>query len=158
MTDIEDFLKDVNYYLYDNYYNVQSAGLFSQIVATWFESPALVSEIYQKAGIALPNISQNKLAKTFKTLRTEPATINVSISGANRDDLEKLINAAGTVLQEKSDDLNQNSENIYEIAKFTPIITNDNPNLTLNTIIGLVGGLFLALIIIFGAEYFKQEK
>ena len=42
---------DIDYYLFDNYYNIQSSGLFSQIVASWFESPALVKEIYKRADI-----------------------------------------------------------------------------------------------------------
>ena len=52
---------ELNYYIFDNYYNVQSSGLFSQIVGSWFESPAVVKEIYKKADIELPNISQKKL-------------------------------------------------------------------------------------------------
>ena len=150
--------KDVNYYLYDNYYNVQSAGLFSQIVTTWFESPSLVTDVYNKAGITVPNVSQKNLSKTFKAVRTEPATINVSISGTNKDDLTKLLNAAAVVLQEKTDDLNKSGENIYDIAKFTPVVSNDSPNLALNTIIGLFAGLLLGIVIILGVEYFKDEK
>src|SRR3989304_7622343 len=53
----------VDYYLFDNYYNVQSSGLFSQIVTSWFESPALVKEIYAKAGLDLPSVPQKKLSK-----------------------------------------------------------------------------------------------
>ena len=150
--------KDVNYYLYDNYYNIQSAGLFSQIVTTWFSSPALVSEIYAKAGLDSAGITQKNLSRAFKTVRTEPATIDVSISGTNKDDLSKLMTAAGDVLQEQSDALNKSGHDVYEIVKFTPIVSAEKPNLVLNTLIGLFAGLLLSVILILGVEYFKEEK
>jgi len=150
--------KEINYYLFDNYYNVQSSALFSQIVVSWFESPALVKDIYLKAGLTVPNISQKKLAKTFRAARQEPATINVSIGGTSQADLEKLILATTDVLQEKTNELGKNSESFYELAKFTPIISDNSPNLMLNTLIGLFAGLLIGLITVLGIEYFKNEK
>ncbi|OGD56384.1 hypothetical protein A2V71_04540 [Candidatus Berkelbacteria bacterium RBG_13_40_8] len=149
---------EIQYYLFDNYYNVQSAGLFSQIVTTWFESPALVKEIYQKAGIDVPNVSQKKLSKTFKAVRQEPATINVTISGTDKEQLDKLINGAATVLQEKTNELGNNNDSFYEIAFFTPIVTQNTPSLLLNTIIGLIAGVLFGAIIALAIDYFKGEK
>ncbi len=150
--------KDVNYYLYDNYYNVQSSGLFSQIVATWFESPSLVTEIYQKAGVEVPNVSQKTLSRTFKAVRTEPATINVSISGSNKEDLSKLLDAAAVVLQNRTNELNNGGDSTYDIAIFKPVVSDASSNIVLNTIIGLFAGLLLSIILILGVEYFKAEK
>src|SRR3990167_9592573 len=130
---------EVNYYLYDNYYNVQSSSLFSQIVTSWFGSPAVVKEIYTRAGIDLPNVSQRALSKTFKAVRVEPATINVSLSGADKEKNEKLINAAAEVMQDMTNELGRSDrENVYDIVKFAPIISETSPNLWLNTIIGLI--------------------
>lgn len=151
--------KDINYYLFDNYYNVQSAGLFSQIVGTWFESPSLVKEIYQKAGLPVPDVSQRKLAKTFRTDRQEPATINVTITGTDQAELGKLITAAADVLQEKTDELGKSSnETFYEIAKFTPIVSENKVNWPLDMVIALIAGGLIGLIMVFGIEYFKGGK
>ena len=146
----------VSYYLYDNYYNVQSAGLFSQVVTTWFASPAVVTEIYQKAGIDSSSLSQKTLSKTFKAVRDEPATINVTISGTNKDELSKLISAASDVLQTKTNELN-NSDTVYEITKFQPIITQNSSNSLINTLIGLVAGIILGAISALSIEYFRGE-
>lgn len=150
--------KDSTTYLFDNYYNIQSAGLFSQIVTTWFESPSLVTEIYQNAGIPVPNVSQKKLSKTFKAIREEPATINVNLTGTSKDELNKLLNSAATVLQEKTNDLSKSGDSLYDLAKFTPVVSDNSPNLILNTIIGLFAGLFLAALLVLGVEYFKEGK
>jgi capsular polysaccharide biosynthesis protein len=150
--------KDVSYYLYDDYYNLQSSSLFSEIVTTWFTSPSLVTEVYQKAGLDLPNVSQKSLAKTFKAVRQEPATINVSLTGTNKDDLTKLLDGAGSVLQEKTNDLNKTGAIAYDLAVFSPVISDNTPNLLLNSIIGLFAGVFLGAILILGVEYFKEEQ
>lgn len=149
----------VNYYLFDNYYNVQSSGLFSQIVTSWFESPALVKEIYTRAKLPLPAVSQGKLTKIFKAVRTEPATINISYVGSNKEEAEKLINAAADVMQEKTNELGASDrEGIYDIVKFTPVVTDATPNIWLNTIIGLIAGLIFGIIVALGINYFRAGK
>lgn len=146
----------IDYYLFDNYYNVQSSGLFSQIVTSWFESPAVVKEIYKKADIPLPQVSQKKLSKIFKAVRQEPATINVSFSGSQKEEAEKLINAAAEIMQEKTNELGKaDQENIYDIVKFSSIVSETTPNIWLNTLIGLVAGLILAIIIVLSIDYFR---
>jgi len=148
----------INYYIFDNYYNVQSSGLFSQIVVSWLSSPAVVNDIYTKAGLPLPNVSQAKLAKIFKAIREEPATVNVSINDSNRDEAEKLVNAAAAVVQEKTNELGQSdSENVYDIVKFTPVVTETTQNLWLNLLIGAVAGLILGAILALAVDYFKAE-
>lgn len=149
----------IDYYLFDNYYNIQSSGLFSQIVTSWFESPAVVKEIYKKADIPLPEVSQKKLIKIFKAVRKEPATINVSFSGSDKDETEKLINAAAEVMQEKTNELGKaDRDNVYDIIKFTPIVSETTPNLWLNTLIGLLAGLILGVIFVLAIDYFRGGR
>lgn len=149
----------VSYYLYDNYYNVQSSSLFSMIVTSWYDSPAGVKEIYAKAGIPLPDISQKALRKTFVAARVEPATIHVSITGTNQEELEKLINASFEVIQAKTNELGRSdTENVYDIVKFPPITTETTPDLWLNTLIGLVAGVLLGAILALAVDYFRKES
>ncbi|MFA6493017.1 MAG: Wzz/FepE/Etk N-terminal domain-containing protein [Patescibacteria group bacterium] len=148
----------ISYYLFDNYYNVQSSGLYSQIVATWFESPAVVKDIYTKADLTLPDVSQSKLSKIFKAVREEPATINVSISSSNKDEAEKLINAAAVVMQEKTNEMGRSDkENVYDIVKFEPVVTETTPNLWLNILISTIAGIIIGAILALAVDYFKAE-
>ncbi len=149
---------ELSYYIFDNYYNVQSAGLFSQIIASWFESPAVVKQIYKKAEVDLPDISQKKLTKIFKAVREEPATINVSLGGSDQEEIEKLVNASAEVMQDKTNELGKaDLENVYDIVKFEPIISETTPNIFLNTIIGLIAGAILGVVIILSADYFRRD-
>lgn len=148
-----------DYYLFDNYYNIQSSALYSQIIVSWFESPAVVKEIYTKANISLPPVSQKKLSKIFKAVREEPATINVTLSGTDKNEIDKLINSAADTMQEKTNEIGKSDkDNIYDIVKFTPVITETTPNLLLNIIIGLISGMILGAILALATAYFREEK
>lgn len=149
---------EVNYYLYDNYYNIESAGSFAQVVANWFMSPAFVDEVYKNAGLEVPNVSQSKLANTFRSAYMQPATIDVSISGSNKDELTKLINSAAVVVQEQTNKLGKNSDSFYEIAKFDPIVSQNNPSLILYTLIGFFASVLLGAVIVFAINYFSKKE
>jgi len=148
----------VSYYIYDNYYNVQSSQLFSQIVTSWFSSPSVITEIYNKAGVTVPNIAQSKLSKTIKALRQEPATINVSLVNANRDDAGKLIDAAALVMQEKTDELGRtDKENVYDIVKFDSVVTDNKVDFKLDLIIAFVISILFGVVLALGIEYFRAK-
>jgi len=147
----------VNYYLYDNYYNVQSSSLFAQIVTSWFGSAGIVKDVYDKAGITLPNVSQKALTKTFKATRIEPATIYVSLTGADKEQVTKLINASAAVMQDKANELGRSdTENVYDVVNFTPVVSETTPNIWLDTIIGLITGILFGAIVSLGIDYFKK--
>lgn len=148
----------VNYYLYDNYYNVQSAGLFSQIVAQWFSSPSFVKEIYQNANLAIPEVSDKALAKVFNAVWVQPATINISTLGTDNEQLNKLITSAIRTTQQETDKLGKNSDSAYEIASFTPVVIKNQANLKLNTGVGFVSGLILGVVVVLGIAYFRREE
>ncbi len=148
----------VNYYLYDNYYNVQSAQLFSQTVTSWFTSPAMVSDIYAKAGVPLPSLSQAELPTLFKALRREPSSINLSTVSSSSDEAQKLIDAAVIVTQEKTNELAKtDKENVYDIVKFNTLVSDNVPNVKLNTLIGLIVGIMFGAIFALSIEYFKTK-
>ncbi|MGA2666995.1 MAG: Wzz/FepE/Etk N-terminal domain-containing protein [Patescibacteria group bacterium] len=148
----------VDFYLYDNYYNVQSAQLFSQIVDSWFNSPSVINDIYNKAGVPIPNIAQGKLPKLIKALLQQPATINVSLVSANRDDAAKLIDAAAAVMQEKTNDMaSTDQDSLYQLVKFNSIVTDNPANTTLDTAIALIVSILLGAVLALSVEYFRQR-
>lgn len=150
----------VNYYLYDNYYNLQSATLFSQNVQLWFSSPAFVAEIYKNAGLALPDVSQKALGRIFNATYQIPNTIQLSVKGTDANQVQTLIDSAFKVAQEKinqSGDTNDDTA-YYQLNQFDPILNQNKSNLILNASIGFFSGIILGLLITFAVSYFKEEK
>lgn len=147
-----------SYYLYDNYYNVQSADLFAQIVAKWFSAPSFSNEVYQKAGLSASNLSAKELGKSFTATYQIPATISVSITGENRETINTLMNTAAKVVQEKTAALGQGQDSYYEITNFTPVVSENKSNTKINVLIGFVSGIILGILAALGIFYFKREK
>ena len=148
----------VNYYLYDNYYNIQSANLYAQTVANWFSSPSFTSEVYQKSGITDASLSQKELGNTFTATYQLPTNVNVVITGVDKDTITSLINASGKVVSEKTNQLGQSQDAYYEITNFSPVVTENKPSVKMNVVIGFVSGLILGILAALATFYFKREK
>lgn len=146
------------YYLYDNFYNVQSADLFAQIVAKWFVSPSFTESVYQEAGIPSRDLSQKALGDTFLAAYQVPATVNVSVTGENKDNVTKLMTAAAKVAQEKTDELGQGQSSYYTITNFAPVVSENKPKLKTDLLIGLISGVILGILAALAIFYFKKEK
>ena len=99
------------------------------------------------------------MGKTFKAVWEEPATINVSITGGNKEEVEKLINASMVIMQDKTNELGKSDkDSIYDIVKFTPIVNETTPSLWLNSLIGLLAGVILGTILVLAIDYFRAER
>lgn len=146
------------YYLYDNYYNIQSSDLFAQIVTKWFSAPSFSQEVYQKAGLSAANLSVKELGKSFTATYQIPATVNVSITGENKDTVTTLMNTAPEVIKTKTAELGQGQDSYYEISNFTPVVNENKSSQKMNLLIGFVSGIILGILAALGIFYFKREK
>lgn len=146
------------YYLYDNFYNIQSSDLFAQIVTKWFSAPSFSQEVYQKAGLSAANLSAKDLGKTFIAVYQIPATINVSITSENKDTVTTLMNTAPDVIKEKTAELGQGQENYYEISNFTPVVSVNKTSTKMNIVIGFASGAILGILAALAIFYLKKEK
>jgi len=59
-------------YQYDGYYALQAADIFSDTVASFFQSPENVVEIYKKAELPLPSEDFKILKKIFTAKKIAP--------------------------------------------------------------------------------------
>lgn len=136
----------------------QLTGSYAQTVSLWFTSAAVVKEIYQQGDLEVPNVTQDKLAKTFKAIHSLEGVIRVTVNGRNKDDLVKLLDSASIVMQGKTADFTDLDKNTYKLTEDTPIVTQDSPSLVLNILIGLIAGLILAVLTVLTLQYFKNAQ
>ena len=137
---------------------LQLSSEYSQMVTAWFNSPAIVQEIYHQADLTVPDITQDNLAKTFKALHTPEGVISVTVSGQNPEELPRLLTAANSVLQSKTNDLSDRNNYNYQLSEETPVVTKDATHLGLNTLVGLVSGIILAIVATMALEYFRKNQ
>jgi len=145
--------KDVSYYLYDDYYSVQAAATFIDTVAGWFASPSIVTQIYQKSGIATPNISLKKLSKIFSIKKAYQFSnsLDVTVTSGDKDEAQKLISSAADVIKAQNDEIKaqSKSDTFFTITSSSPVVYEVKPPIITNTLAGLLIGLILALTVVF---------
>lgn len=142
---------------YDGYYAIQAADLFSQTVVSWFSTPSVVVEMYQKASLTPPSGSIDSLGSRFRTRKYSSQNIVVRYSAPTHNEADRLAKAIISVTQERAGLLNQSAEakSLYNVAASTPVIVLSQPNVAVNTVVGLILGAILAVFVTSGAAYFR---
>jgi capsular polysaccharide biosynthesis protein len=151
--------RSANYFQYDKYYSIQASGLYADTLAAWLSSAGTAEEIFIKAGYPVPSTSIKKLGRIFKPRRQPPVTITLNLVDPDRDKAQKLVNAAVTIMKEKTD-LQQKTddpENYFNIINGPTVLAEVRPDLVINTGVGLLAGLVLGFIVAFLREYLRQE-
>lgn len=150
--------RGANYYQYDKYYSIQASSLYADTLAAWLSSPSTAEEIFEEAGLPVPNVNLRKLGRIFKPRRLPPVSLNITASDRDKSKSEKLVNAsvaileARTTAQNKSDD----PEHHFSLIKDKTVVAENRQDLTLNLAIGLLAGLLIGLMAAFLRDYLKK--
>ncbi len=149
-----------NYYLYDEYYSIQSNGLFSNTVANLLQSPSVVEDIYTKAHVDLPAVrSTSQLTKLFTVKLLPPASFNVSDRSTDPDQSKSLLNSTIQELQDRTNDLNVvRNGSKFILTATTPVSVPIKPFWALNIALSILIGLFVTSFILLFRNYVSQDK
>ncbi len=140
--------ENVDYYLYDNYYSIQSGAFLADNIAGWLASPPIVANIYQKASVNLPETNYNALSKQFlvKKLSQNSNVISFSLNWGNQDEAIKLVKAANEYITEMVEELNTDQKDVsahYTVNASEPVVIAVKKGYIINSLIAAM----LALII-----------
>jgi capsular polysaccharide biosynthesis protein len=147
-------------YQYDGYYAIQASDLVSQTVVSWFATPSVVKEIYNKAGVNPAFNSLDKYATLFQTKKYSCQNIGVKFTEKEEATAEKVAEATVEVVSTKVLELNKSADakSLFEAVPSPAVILAVKPNVILNTVIALVAGLILSLLLVYIIQYFKEEN
>ncbi len=145
-------------YQYDGYYAIQASDLFSQTVMSWFLTPSVLLEIYDRAGIDPQISSIEEITSRFKTRKYSPQNIVVRYQERDRDTAEKIAMAITDVVEEKAAAANQTADSkaLFEVKGGAPVIVEKKPNIAINTVIGLLAGFVLSIVVAYSIAYIRQ--
>jgi len=152
--------KETEDYQFDGYYAIQASDLVSQTVVTWFSTPSVVLEIYEKAKITPQYDSLEEFATFFNTKKYSAQNINVKFREKTREKAENIATATIEVIGSKVKALNKSSDSnsLFEAQASSPVVVETSANIWLNTVIGLVVGLILGLFLVYAIDYFKNGE
>lgn len=151
--------RGANYYQYDKYYSIQASSLFADTLAAWLSSPDTAKEIYEKAGLPVPDVSLKKLSRIFKPRRQPPVTLNVTVKDQDRSKAERLVNAAVQVMNDRVTEQRQNddADHYFNLMSGSTVVAAAKQDHLVNALLGLIGGLIVGLVIAFLREYLRQK-
>lgn len=145
------------YYEYDGYYAIQAADLFSQTVVSWFMTPSVLLEVYERAGIDPAIGSLDQFTSRFKTRKYSAQNIVVKYTERDPATAQALADAIVSIVETKAGELNKNEtrEALFEVRGSAPVTVEDHVNWTLTILIGLVVGFIASTAVTTSVRYLR---
>lgn len=142
-------------YQYDGYYIIQASELFTDTVKQWINSPEVVTNVYKEAEIDSEAKSLKELQKKFKADKLSSQYLEIKFTAKDEDTAKKLSSSLVATLQSKAYTLGwaSRSQTTFAILGAEPIIMKNEADLLVNTLLGLVIGLFIGISVVFWGDY-----
>ena len=153
-------VKQTEDYQYDGYYAIQASDLVSQTVVSWFATPSVVLEIYEKAGVEPEYRSLDQFATFFKTRKYSSQNIGVKFRERDEEKATTIAKATLEVISGKVSELNKDAEaeSLFEAVGSSPVIIKSEERLVLTTLVSLLAGFILGLFLVYVIHYFRGNN
>lgn len=147
-------------YEFDGYYALQSADLIADTVISLLQTPSVLTEIYDQAGIDIDPASFGELTSRFTTKKFSAQNIVLTFSSATDDEAKRLAQTTAEVMRSRVDSLNRSADNLalYELAASEPVILRAKPNPVMVGLGSAFAGLILALFLVPFVNYLAPRS
>jgi len=147
-------------YQYGSYYDLKGAEMVTQNAMSWLRTPAVIEEIYQKAGIGYEIKNLDVFTNRFKTSQYAAQNFVVSFSDVSAANAEKIANSLSGVVSSKAvaANIDVNNKSLFEIKAAKPVIVKNVVNFYIVSILGFLVGLVFSLIIVYLKHYLQSAK
>lgn len=144
-------------YQYDGYYAIQASDLFSQTMLSWFLTPSVLLEVYERAGVEPSITSLSQLVGRFRARKFSPQNLVVQFAEPDKANAEKISAAIADVMKERTTVTNQddNGDPIFEAVPAKAVIVESKPNVALNTIAAFFASIIVGFVLIAFARYLR---
>lgn len=145
-------------YKYGNYYANYASIEFARTLSGWMESGGFVDSVYKDAQVNLSDDQDifGKLFGAIRSKRVERANILLSYRSKNPENADRIMASLRDNLTELINGYNNSAATKYTIANPQDQIIESKPNISLNTIIGLIAGLMLGVLLAYLIEFFGR--
>lgn len=145
-------------YKFSRYYGTQASEKFSETVASWFQSPEVVQRIFERAELDPGTTSLRGLSKIFTAESLAAQNVEVDFTTTSREEATRLLGAVRAEVAQKTADLNQEEEAMFETIIAEPIVIPKERDYLLNGVVGLIVGVILGLALAAAREYWSRPK
>ncbi len=151
--------KDAPYYLYDDYYALQSSGLFADTVINWMQSPGIVQDVYRRANVGVPSVrTVAQLGKLFTVKKAPPSTVTIIKRTFDPNEGQILLNAANAQLQDLASEANKaRATDKFVLRSTAPVSAEVKPFWVLDIALSLIIGLLATTFVVLFRAYLKDN-
>jgi capsular polysaccharide biosynthesis protein len=144
-------------YKFDDFYRLQADERFGETIVQWLKSPAVVSKIFQTAGLDSSGMNLRALAGLIKADKLSSQLVSVSFSTKNMEESQKIYQAISKVLNDNTEKLNieQKQDNWFIIKAQEPVIIKNKNNSLLSFLASLLAGMFIGFWAVLIRHYLK---
>ena len=138
-----------NDYKYDGYYAVMANQTFADTIESWLESPSFVAEVYQNAGLDIPN-NISTLSGRFIIDKVVSQSVSVRVLAGSKEEADIMMNSLVETVKMHIESLlvDQNGLPIFTLGNTVVIVVPHSIDYRLQFGIGALGavclGIFLA--------------
>jgi capsular polysaccharide biosynthesis protein len=142
-------------YQFDGFYALQAADLFAKTVVSWMQTPSVLVEIYDRAGIDSSVTSLRSLTSRFKTKQYSAQNIVVTYAVPTEEEGRRIAAALTEVIGARTAAVNRTAsgEALFEVPAARPVIVKAAPDPILVGLVALVVGVILAMFVVPLADY-----
>lgn len=137
-------------YQYDGYYEIQASDLFAQTVISWFLTPSVLFEIYDRADVDPEIGTISEFSKRFTARKYSPQNLVVNFSETSKDRADDLSAAVVSVVEARSEELNTTADHqaLFELKGSVPVVVRREYSLLLYGFSGLLIGAFVGIALL----------
>ncbi len=143
-------IKETGDYQYDGYYAIQASDLFAKTVVSWFLTPSVLLEMYDRAGIDPDISSLDQFTGRFKTRQYSAQNVVVTFNERTQEVADTISGAIIAVVEERAAAANQTAESapLFEVRGSSPVIVDQRPNAPFSAAAGAAAGIVVGFIVI----------
>lgn len=144
-------------YQFGAYYDLKAAEAYTQHLMSWFMTPAIVQDVYQKAGVGYRLDSLARFTHQFRTKQYSSQNFAVIFKGGQREAVEKLAVSVSEIVSKRAPRAVQlQDQPVFDVEALEPMVVESRLNVWLAAGVGAAAGFLLSLILVYWREYWKE--
>ncbi len=147
-----------DYYTFDGYYSQQAAEKFTETVVGFLDSKDILLASARLADLPTDQKGLERLESSIKIKQVAPQLVTLKVEQANGEEAKNFCTALAQATTERIALLNQTGDKAISVDLLNPepLVEKTEPKVVLNSLVGILSGVLLALLFTFLKEYFED--
>jgi len=147
-----------DYYTFDGYYSQQAAEKFTETVVGFLKSKDILLASAKLADLPTDQKTLEQLEGSIKIKQVAPQLVWLKVEQNDGWAAKKFCTALAQATTERINLLNQTGDKAISVDLLNPepLVEKNEPKVVLNTVVGILVGVLLALLFTFLKEYFES--